>query len=203
LIDLACVLCKKSTGLSWEGDEPAAAVVEEEAAPPAEESAPAPQAEPEAPTAEATLPEASIVEGEYSAEVEVPSRVVVVTMLTDTLVFLSTGAEAEGSEIPSAVPVEDVAPETQEAAVEAPEPMEVATGEAAATAGGEDAALPEPTLEVVVRSPEIQDAEPICSAPMTEAAASSRGGIELLADDLVDPVVDQAEQWMKVSSHNS
>jgi hypothetical protein len=39
--------------------------------PPTEESAPAPQAEPEAPTAEATLLEASIVEGEYSAEVEV------------------------------------------------------------------------------------------------------------------------------------
>jgi hypothetical protein len=48
-------------------------------------------------------------------------------MLTDTLVFLSTGAEAEGNEIPSAVPVEDVAPETHEAAVEASEPMEVAT----------------------------------------------------------------------------
>jgi hypothetical protein len=131
-------------------------------------------------------------------------------MLTDTLVFLSTGTEAEGSEIPSAVPVEDVAPETQEAAVEAPEPMEVAAGEAAATAGGEDATLPEPALEVVVRSPEIQDAEPIRSAPMTEAATSSRGGIELLADDLVDPAmvarhleaVRQAEQWMKVSSHN-
>jgi uncharacterized membrane protein len=43
------------------------------------------------------------------------------------------------------------------------------------------------SLEVVVRSPEIQDAEPICSALMSEAAASSRGGIELLADDLVDP----------------
>jgi hypothetical protein len=54
-------------------------------------------------------------------------------MLTDTLVFLSTGAEAEGSEIPSAVPVEDMAPGTQEVAVEAPEPMEVAAGEAAAT----------------------------------------------------------------------
>jgi hypothetical protein len=210
LIDLACVLCRKSTDLSWEGDEPAAAVAEEEAAPPAEESAPAPQAEPEAPNAEATLPEASIVEGEYSAEVEVPSRIVVVAMLTDTLVFLSTGAEAEGSEIPSAVPVEDVALETQEAAVEAPEPMEVATGEAAATAGEEDAALPEPALEVAVRSPEIQDAEPIRSTPMTEAATNSRGGIELLADDLVDPTtvarhleaVRQAEQWMKVSSHN-
>jgi uncharacterized membrane protein len=132
-------------------------------------------------------------------------------MLTDTLVFLSTGVEAEGSEIPSVVPVEDVAPGTQEATVEAPEPMEVAAGEAAATTeGGGNDALPEPALEVVVRSPEIQDAEPIRSAPMTEAAKSSRGGIELLADDLVDPAtvarhleaVRQAEQWMRVSSHN-
>jgi hypothetical protein len=109
--------------------------------------------------------------------------------MTDALVLLSTGVEAEGSEIPSVVLVEDVAPGTQEAAVEAPELMEVAAGEAAAATGGEgDAALPEPALEVVVRSPEIQDSEPIRSAPMTEAATSSRGGIELLADDLVDPV---------------
>jgi uncharacterized membrane protein len=124
---------------------------------------------------------------------------------------LSTGAEAEGSDIPSAVPVEDVAPETQEAAGEALEPMEVAAGEAAAVTGGEgDDALPEPALEVVVRSPEIQDAEPIRSAPMSEATTSSRGGLELLADDLVDPAtvarhleaVRQAEQWMKVSSRN-
>jgi hypothetical protein len=107
--------------------------------------------------------------------------------MTDALVLLSTSAEAEGSEIPSAVPVEDVAPGTQEAVVEGPEPMEVAAGEVAATTGGEgDATLPEPALEVVVRSPEIQDVEPIRSAPMTEAATSSRGGIKLLADDLVD-----------------
>jgi hypothetical protein len=63
-----CVLCRKSTDLSWEGDEPSTAVAKEEATPPAEESTPAPQAEPEAPAAEATLPEASVVEGEYSAE---------------------------------------------------------------------------------------------------------------------------------------
>jgi hypothetical protein len=64
-------------------------------------------------------------------------------MLTDTLVFLPIGAEAEGREIPSAVPVEDVAPGTQEAAVEAPEPMEVAAGEAVATTKGRgDDALP-------------------------------------------------------------
>jgi hypothetical protein len=109
-------------------------------------------------------------------------------MLTDTLVFLSTGAEAEGSDIPEAVSVENLTPETQEAAEGAPELMEMAAGGAAVTTGGEEAAtLPEPTLEVVVRSSEIQDAEPIRSAPMTEAATSSRGGIELLADDLVDP----------------
>jgi hypothetical protein len=65
--------------------------------------------------------------------------------------------------------------------------MKEAVEEATATAGGEgDNMLPEPALEVVMRSPEIQDAEPIRSAPMTEAATSSRGGIELLAD-LVDP----------------
>jgi hypothetical protein len=48
------------------------------------------------------------------------------------------------------VPVEDVTPGTQEAAGRAPEPMEVAVGEAVATAGGEGGdALPEPALEVV------------------------------------------------------
>jgi hypothetical protein len=65
-----------------------------------------------------------------------------------------TGAEAEGSDIPSAVPVEDVTPEAQEAAGRAPEPMEVAVGEAATMTGREgDDALPGPALEVVVRSP--------------------------------------------------
>jgi hypothetical protein len=90
--------------------------------------------------------------------------------------------------------------------------MEVAAEEAAMATGGDEAiAPPEPALEVVVRSPEIQDAEPIRSALMTEAAMSSHGGVELLADDLVDPAtvarhleaVCQPEQWMKVSSHNS
>jgi hypothetical protein len=66
--------CRKSTDLSWEGDEPATEVAEEEAAPPAEESAPAPQVESEAPAVEATLPEASVVEGEYSAQVQVAPK---------------------------------------------------------------------------------------------------------------------------------
>jgi hypothetical protein len=60
--------CRKSTDLSWEGDEPSTAVAEEEAAPPAEKSTPAPQAESEVPAAGAALPEASVVEGKYSAE---------------------------------------------------------------------------------------------------------------------------------------
>jgi hypothetical protein len=60
--------CKKSTDLSWEGDEPSTAVADEEAVPPAEESTPAPQAESEVLAAGAALPEASVVEGKYSAE---------------------------------------------------------------------------------------------------------------------------------------
>jgi hypothetical protein len=59
--------CRKSTDLSWEGDEPSS-VVAEEVAPPAEESAPASQAVPEPPATEAPLPEARVVEGEYSSE---------------------------------------------------------------------------------------------------------------------------------------
>jgi hypothetical protein len=103
-------------------------------------------------------------------------------------------------------------PEVPEAAGGAPEQMDVAAEEAATTTRGKEVtASPEVALEVAIRSPEIQDAEPIRSAPMMEAAASSRGGVELLADDLVDPakvarhleVVRQAEQWMKVSSLNS
>jgi hypothetical protein len=70
-----------------------------------------------------------------------------------------------------------------------------------------DKVLPKSSLEVVIRSPEIQDAEPIRSAPMSGTATTSRGGIELLADDLVDPAavarnleaMRRTEQWMKVS----
>jgi hypothetical protein len=45
---------------------------------------------------------------------------------------------------------------------------------------------------------------------MTETTTSSRGGVELLADDLIEPAtvarhleaIRQAEQWMKVSSRS-
>jgi hypothetical protein len=87
------------------------------------------------------------------------------------------------------------------------EPAEVAGGIAPGVAEEvRDDVLPESSLEVVVCSPEIQDAEPICSAPMSETAATSRGGLELLADDLINPStvawnlesMRQAEQWMMV-----
>jgi hypothetical protein len=61
-------------------------------------------------------------------------------------------------------------------------------------------------MDVVVRSPEIQDAEPFRSARMSEAATTSRDELELLADDLINPAsvarnlesMRRAEQWMKV-----
>jgi hypothetical protein len=99
-------------------------------------------------------------------------------------------------------------PGAPEAAEGALEPMEEVVEK---TAGGEAVTTsPEVALEVAIRSTKIQDAEPIRSAPMTEAAASSRGGIELLADDLIEPAtvaehlkaIRQAEQWMKVSSRS-
>jgi hypothetical protein len=203
-----CVLSRKSTDLSWEGDEPSVAVDEEAFAPAAEESAPLPQVETVAPAVEATLPEVSIVEGKYTVQMQPSSSSSRSPQETNPVYLLLTGAGVEGSTIPEAVPVEGVVPETQRAAGAATEPAELASEGAPGVAEEErDEVLPESSLEVVVRSPEIQDAEPIRSVPMSETAATSRGGIELLADDLVDPApvarnleaMRRAEQWMKVS----
>jgi hypothetical protein len=104
--------------------------------------------------------------------------------------------------------MQELTPKAPEAAEEAPEPVEEVVEK---SAGGEAVTTsPEIALEVAIRSPEIQDAEPIRSAPMTEATSSSRGGIELLADDLVEPAtvakhleaICRAEQWMKVRSRS-
>jgi hypothetical protein len=56
-------MCKKSTDLSWERDEPSTAAAEEILTPAAEESTPLPQAETVVLVAEAKLPEASVGEG--------------------------------------------------------------------------------------------------------------------------------------------
>jgi hypothetical protein len=96
-----------------------------------------------------------------------------------------TGAQVEGTAIPEAVPVEGVVLEAEVNAGSASGPAETAAPET--TEEVHDDALPETSMDVVVRSPEIQDAEPIHSAPVSEAAAASRGGLELLADDLINP----------------
>jgi hypothetical protein len=115
-----------------------------------------------------------------------------------------TEAQVEGTVIPEVVAIEGVVPEAEvlEGAASVPEvPRAPETTEEV-----RDDALPESSMDVVVRSPEIQDAEPIRSAPMSKAVATSRGGLELLADDLIDPAMvarnlesmRRAEQWMKV-----
>jgi hypothetical protein len=56
-------LCKKSTDLSWEGEEPSAMAGEEDPSSSVEESVPLPQAETVAQVTEATPPVVTIVEG--------------------------------------------------------------------------------------------------------------------------------------------
>jgi uncharacterized membrane protein len=115
-----------------------------------------------------------------------------------------TRAEIEGSTIPEVVLVEVVVPVTEVATGAATEPAEAAAPGVAKEVRGD--ALPEVSLEVVVLSPEIQDVEPIRSAPMSEATMTSRDGLELLADDLIGPAavasnlesMRRAEQWMNV-----
>jgi uncharacterized membrane protein len=115
-----------------------------------------------------------------------------------------TGVEVEGSTIPEAVSDERVVPEAEVVTRAATEPAETtALGMTEEVCGN---ALPETSLDIVVRLPGIQDAEPIRSAPMSEAAVTSRDGLELLADDLINPatvahnleLMRQVKQWMKV-----
>jgi hypothetical protein len=115
-----------------------------------------------------------------------------------------TGAQVEGTAILEAVPVEGAVPEAEVIAGSASEPAETPVPEV--TEEVHDDALPETSMDVVVRLPKIQDAELIRSAPMSEAAASSRGGLELLVDDLINPAtvarnlesMRRTEQWMNV-----
>jgi uncharacterized membrane protein len=106
------------------------------------------------------------------------------------------------------VPVEGVVLVTEVATGAATEPMETAAPGVTEEVRGD--ALSKVNLDVVVRSPEIQDAEPIRSAPMSKATTTSRDGLELLADDLISPTavahnlesMRQAKQWMKVRNCN-
>jgi hypothetical protein len=112
--------------------------------------------------------------------------------------------QVEGNTILEAVSVEGVMHEAavlEEATTGpevpvAPEPTEEVHNDA----------LPESSMDIVVRSPEMQDAKPIRSAPMSEAAPTSRGGLDLLLDDLIDPamvarnleMMRRTQLWMKV-----
>jgi hypothetical protein len=62
------------------------------------------------------------------------------------------------------------------------------------------------STDVVVREPVIEEDAPIRSAPMSETTSTSRGGLELLDDNLIDPAIvawsveswRRIEQWIKV-----
>jgi hypothetical protein len=109
-----------------------------------------------------------------------------------------------GATIPEAVLVEGVVPEVEVLARATLEPGVTVALEA--TEEVRDDALPESSMDVVVQSPEIQDAESIQSAPMSETTTTDRDGLELQEDDLINPAVvarnlesmRRAEQWMKV-----
>jgi hypothetical protein len=87
--------------------------------------------------------------------------------------------ETAAGDVESAVPVAEV-PEGAAPGSGAPEAPEIIEGL-------DVDVLLKSRMDMVVRSPEIQDAEPIRAATMSEVVATSRDGLELLADDLVDP----------------
>jgi hypothetical protein len=60
---IRCVLCRKSTDLSWDGEEPNATIGEDSQSAEIEESAPLPQTEVVTQAAEATPQEATMVQG--------------------------------------------------------------------------------------------------------------------------------------------
>jgi hypothetical protein len=109
-----------------------------------------------------------------------------------------------GTTIPEAVPVEGVVPEAEVLAGVAVQPEVTVAPEA--TEEVRDDTLSESSMDVVIRSLEIQDAEPIRSAPMSKTTAVSPDGLKLLADDLINPTavarnlesMRWAEQWIKV-----
>jgi hypothetical protein len=134
-----------------------------------------------------------------------------VVVVVYVVYYVVTGAQAEGSSIPEVVAMETATKETEVVVPvvgvtegTAPEPKAAVAPEVVVEAHVD--ALPGASTEVVVRSPEIQDVASIRSVPMAEATSTSRGGLELLADELVDPAtvarnldsIRRAEQWMKV-----
>jgi hypothetical protein len=94
-----------------------------------------------------------MVEGEYAADAQPSSSSSCSLQETDPVCLLVIGAEVEGSTIPEAVPV---VPEAEVAAGATTELAEIASVVASGVAEEvRDDVLPESSLEVVVRTPEI------------------------------------------------
>jgi hypothetical protein len=118
--------------------------------------------------------------------------------------FVLTETQVKGTTIPEAMSVEGVVPEAKVLEGAASGPRVTIAPEAKEEV--RDDALPESSMDVVIRLPKIQDAEPIRLAPMSETTTAGRDGLELLADDLINPAavarnlesMRRAEQWMKV-----
>ena len=114
------------------------------------------------------------------------------------------GAQAEGTSIPEAVAMETATMGSEPTGPMAGTAEETAPelGTAVAPELGaevQDDPLHGTSTDVVVRSPIIEEAAPIRSAAMAEEASSSRVGLELLEDNLVDPAVValNMESWRR------
>jgi hypothetical protein len=115
-----------------------------------------------------------------------------------------TKTQVEGSTIPEVVAIEGSVPEAEESEGAAPSLKALVAPETTKEIHVD--VILESSMDVVDRSPEIQNAKPIRSAPMSETATTSRDRLELLADDLIDPMtmarnlesMRREEKWMKV-----
>jgi hypothetical protein len=111
-------------------------------------------------------------------------------VIPEVVAMESATEEAEVA-IPMTTVTEGTTPESE--AAEAP----------GVVLGAQVDVLPGASTEVVLRLPKIQDAASIRSAPMAEVTSTSRGGLELLADNLVNlESMRHAKQWMKVHCCN-
>jgi hypothetical protein len=121
--------------------------------------------------------------------------------------LILTGAQVEEATIPEAVAMETAAEETvtSEPVVEvvtatAPGSETLVAPEASAEAPVD--LQPEASTQVIVREAMIEDVALLCSAPVPETRSTSRGGLELLDDDLIDPafVSLSMESWRRTEN---
>jgi hypothetical protein len=112
------------------------------------------------------------------------------------------GTQYEGAVIPEVVVMEVATGEATATQSVAKPTTSIAPGPGSSTAPELSAEAqvdpqPEAGTEVVIREAMIEDAAPLRSAPMPETGTSSRGGLKLLDDELIDPtfVSLSMESW--------